>query len=101
METDQGVEFAERVETVYDCPGGHTLIIPFSVEAEIPTVWGCRCGAEAFARHCDDIEPTQPRRSRTHWEMLLERRTIPELEELLAERLELLRGRRGQMSQTG
>ena len=29
--------------------------------------------------------------SRTHWDMLLERRSIPELEELLEERLELLR----------
>jgi hypothetical protein len=28
---------------------------------------------------------------RSHWDMLLERRTIAELEELLAERLELLR----------
>jgi len=28
---------------------------------------------------------------RTHWDMLLERRSIPELEELLDERLDLLR----------
>ena len=32
---------------------------------------------------------------RTHWDMLLERRSIPELEELLEERLALLRSRRG------
>ena len=31
------------------------------------------------------------KKPRTHWDMLLERRTIPELEELLTERLELLR----------
>ena len=29
---------------------------------------------------------------RTHWDMLLERRSIAELEELLTERLALLRG---------
>ena len=29
---------------------------------------------------------------RTHWDMLLERRSIKELEEILTERLELLRG---------
>jgi len=32
---------------------------------------------------------TQP--PRTHWDMLLERRTVKELEELLDERLDLLR----------
>jgi hypothetical protein len=31
---------------------------------------------------------------RTHWDMLLERRSIADLEEVLAERLEVLRGRR-------
>ena len=29
---------------------------------------------------------------RTHWDMLLERRSISELEDILTERLELLRG---------
>jgi len=33
---------------------------------------------------------------RTHWDMLLERRSIPELEELLKERLALLRASRGE-----
>jgi Spy/CpxP family protein refolding chaperone len=33
---------------------------------------------------------------RSHWDMLLERRTRAELEELLQERLEHLRARRGQ-----
>ena len=32
--------------------------------------------------------------ARTHWDMLLERRSIPELEELLEERLTLLRASR-------
>ncbi|MCB1301287.1 MAG: RNA polymerase-binding protein RbpA, partial [Tetrasphaera sp.] len=32
----------------------------------------------------------------THWDMLLERRSIPELEELLEERLTLLRQSRGE-----
>ena len=33
---------------------------------------------------------------RTHWDMLMERRTIADLEEVLAERLDVLRARRGQ-----
>jgi hypothetical protein len=32
---------------------------------------------------------------RSHWDMLLERRTLPELEELLEERLAYVRARRG------
>jgi RNA polymerase-binding protein len=31
---------------------------------------------------------------RTHWDMLLERRTVEELDELLKERLEIIRLRR-------
>ena len=36
-----------------------------------------------------DVETLKP--VRTHWDMLRERRTVGELEELLAERLALLR----------
>jgi len=32
---------------------------------------------------------------RTHWDMLLERRSIADLEELLRERLDLLHGQQG------
>ncbi|HLS62765.1 MAG TPA: RNA polymerase-binding protein RbpA, partial [Ruania sp.] len=39
METEEGVEFAPRVEAVYDCPDGRVIIIPFSADAEIPPVW--------------------------------------------------------------
>lgn len=94
MESDDGVEFAERVHVVYDCPSGHSLVVPLSIEAEVPMVWNCRCGVEAYARDRGDAEPTEVRRPRSHWEMVLERRTIEELEALLAERLDLLRARR-------
>jgi len=33
---------------------------------------------------------------RTHWDMLLERRTLAELEEVLEERLDVLREMRGE-----
>jgi hypothetical protein len=101
LETEDGVEFAERIEVVYDCPAGHTVIVPFFVEAEIPTMWACRCGVDATARHCENHTANAPKRSRSHWEMLLERRSISELEELLAERLDVLRGNRPTVSQTG
>ena len=91
METEDGVDFAPRLQAYYDCPNGHTIILPFSVEADVPVVWECRCGAEAILRDASKPEAKAGKPPRTHWDMLLERRTIGELEELLDERLDLLR----------
>jgi hypothetical protein len=63
------------------------------VEAEVPAVWECpRCGAEAVSKDGLTREAKLEKPVRTHWDMLLERRSIKELEEILSERLELLRG---------
>ncbi|MGH3445455.1 MAG: RNA polymerase-binding protein RbpA, partial [Nocardioidaceae bacterium] len=56
-------------------------------------VWECpRCGAQAksLSGHVPEQKAEKP--TRTHWDMLLERRSIKELEDILTERLELLRG---------
>jgi len=91
MESDEGVEFAPRLQAHYDCPDGHTFVLPFSTEADVPVLWECRCGKEAILRDADRPEPKGGKPPRTHWDMLLERRTVGELEDLLTERLELLR----------
>ena len=91
LESDDAVEPAPRQVAEYICPNGHTIVMPFSVEAEAPPLWECRCGAEALLRDAARPDPKPTRPARTHWDMLLERRTIPELEVLLEERLELLR----------
>ena len=49
---------------------------------------------------------TCPRRKkvkppRSHWDMLMERRTIADLEEVLAERLAVIRGQRGAREEPG
>jgi hypothetical protein len=90
-ETDEGVHLADRQTVFYDCSCGTTIELPFSMEAEIPAVWECRCGAEALLRGGEwpEKKPTKPQR--THWDMLLERRSIAELEELLEESLDKLR----------
>lgn len=90
-ETDTHVELAPRQPVSYDCPNGHVTVMPFSLEAEIPLVWECRCGSEALLRDGDRPEPKAAKHVRTHWDMLLERRNTDELEVLLQERLELLR----------
>jgi hypothetical protein len=94
LESDSGIQPAARHKVRYDCPHGHSFVVPLSVEAEIPTLWECRCGAEALREDAEQppLKPGRP--ARTHWDMLLERRTRAELEELLAERLELLRSGR-------
>jgi hypothetical protein len=71
----------------------------FSADAEPPQTWECRsCGAEAVLRvDGQTITPdaTDEKVARTHWDMLLERRSRAELEELLEERLAFIRARRG------
>jgi len=94
MESPASAELAERQDVSYDCPNGHVLTFPFSIEADIPLSWECHCGALALLRDGERPEPQAERQQRTHWDMLLERRTIAELEELLEERLELLRAGR-------
>jgi hypothetical protein len=98
MESEDGVEFAERIEHAFDCPEGHTVVVPLSVEADVPTLWQCRCGVPALRRDADRPELMPGKRRRTHWDMLLERRSMTELEDLLDERLQLLRGGRARMA---
>ena len=96
LETDHHVVPSERQITAYVCPTGHRTELPFSIEAEIPSTWECRCGLEARLVDGPEPEVKQVKHVRTHWDMLLERRSIPELEELLEERLTLLRESRGE-----
>lgn len=91
-ETDNGIDLAPRQDVEYGCPNGHRFEIPFAAEADVPPMWECRiCGAQAL--RVDGVAPEEKpgKPSRTHWDMLLERRTVADLEEVLAERLEVLR----------
>lgn len=90
-ERDEHVAPAERRIVRYECPQGHITDVPYFVDAdEIHREWTCRCGETAIAEEIAPEEPKPERPVRTHWDMLLERRTIADLEELLAERLALL-----------
>lgn len=90
-ETDNGL-FAPRALTAYVCDQGHQVTMPFSVEAdEIPNTWPCACGATAMLLGAQKTAPAAHKHVRTHWDMLLERRTVKDLEGILRERLEVLR----------
>ncbi len=92
-ETDRDIELAPRQVVAYDCPKGHTFHVPFSAEAEaVPVAWECRvCGAVALRADGQTSDEKIVKPARTHWDMLMERRTREELEEILAERLAVLR----------
>lgn len=97
-ESDRHTEFAPRLRTVYDCPQGHETAVPFAAEAELPASWECRvCGATALLRDGAPPELKKGKPARTHWDMLLERRTAAELEEVLAERLAVLHDHQGKV----
>ena len=87
-----GVELAPRQEVGFDCPKGHHFEVTFSVEAELPTEWECKkCGLMAVRSDGVVGEEKVVKPARTHWDMLRERRSIPELEDILAEQLTKLR----------
>ena len=94
-ENDRNTDLAPRQEVAFDCPKGHRFTVPFSAEAELPTNWECRiCGALAFTATGDVPTPKKIKPPRSHWDMLMERRTVEDLEAVLAERLEVIRERR-------
>ena len=92
FEDEEGIDFAPRQEIGFVCPSDHHFTVMFSEEAELPTVWECqRCGKIAARADGTQPEEKEVKPPRTHYDMLRERRSIPELEELMAERLALLR----------
>ena len=101
LQSEEGVEFSPRKKSTYRASDGTTFDVVFAADAEIPQVWespksgqeGVLLGSNGQPVELDETETKVPR---SHWDMLLERRTRPELEELLQERLDFLRARRGQ-----
>ena len=96
-ETDRNDNLAPRQIALYRTKNGGEFEIPFAHDAEIPGTWLCRNGLEGtLISDGDPAEPKKVKVPRTPWEMLRERRSIEDLEELLKERLEIIKsGRRG------
>ena len=91
LESENGIQPAARQDVTFHCPNGHTVVVPLSIEADVPALWECRCGAHALREDAQLPDPKPVKPARTHWDMLMERRTTAELQTLLDERLELLR----------
>ena len=96
LQSEEGVVFMERRETTYTCDTcGHVTNLMFAADAEPPQTWECRaCGAEARLNvdgQAVTLEVTDEKAARTHWDMLLERRSEEELATLLEKRLQMHR----------
>lgn len=96
METEQGVEPAPRQNVEYVCQDGEKIVVTFSAEAEIPSTWTSPTGKEGVLVDGSTPDETPNKPVRTHWDMLLERRSEEELEQILQDRLKILRERRGE-----
>jgi hypothetical protein len=83
---------APRVDVPYGCEQNHSFAVTFAVDAPAPSHWDCpRCGRLAARQDTSVGEAPAARPARSHWDRLLQRRTIAELEDLLAERLKQIR----------
>jgi imidazoleglycerol phosphate synthase glutamine amidotransferase subunit HisH len=85
LESEVGVSYSARTKHSFQCPNGHVIELFFAQDAELLNLID---GALVKL----DIEDLKTPRS--HWEMLLERRSKEELDEILKERLLYIRTRR-------
>ena len=90
-ENDRNTDLAPRQTANYECPKGHHFSVPLSVEAEVPATWECRfCGSTGQLVGGPAPEPKKTKPTRTHMDMLRERRSTADLEEVLTEQLQVL-----------
>ena len=105
LQSEEGVEFSPRKKAVYRTTEGNTFEVTFAADADVPETWESpRTGQEgrlvAEDGNLVQTETVEAKAPRTHWDMLLERRTRAELEEILQERLDYLRARRGEAAKS-
>lgn len=91
MESEAGVEPAPRQRVEYRTEDGEQVFVTFASEAEIPSTWVSKSGKEAVIVNGEKPDVSDEKHQRTHWDMLMERRTTEELEEILEQRLQLYR----------
>lgn len=98
LESETGVEFSPRQSVPFACSQGHEFKMFFAQGVELPLTWECKSCSATATRIEDgspvDLSSTIGEPARTHYDMVLERRSREELEELLQEVLADMRERR-------
>lgn len=100
LQSDEGVVLVDHQLRTYQTEDGERFVVTFAADAEAPQVWPSpKTGVEGRLLDTEgDVVPydaPEAKAQRTHWDMLLERRTVEDLEEVLQIRLDYLRERRG------
>jgi len=96
-ESIDGVTLSPRQTISYTCQNQHVSELIFAAEVEIPDVWECKkCGhlAKRDGYVADTEAEVVEKVARTHFDLLLERRSRDELEVILQEALADLKQRR-------
>ncbi|MTA05983.1 MAG: RNA polymerase-binding protein RbpA, partial [Actinobacteria bacterium] len=99
-ETEEGVEFVDRQNVTFRTADGEEFVVTFMTGVELPYDWrsprssniGRRLDAKGKPIQGDDPNaPTPAAPTVTHWEQLMKRRTIEELEIILHDRIIAMR----------
>ncbi|MGH3584428.1 MAG: RNA polymerase-binding protein RbpA, partial [Mycobacterium sp.] len=77
-ETDRDHNLAPRQLARYRTENGEEFDVPFADDADIPGTWACRNGLEGILINGEAPEQKPVKAARTHWDMLLERRSVEE-----------------------
>ena len=100
FESEEGVEFVSTQSVTFRTDDGEEFQVTFMEGVELPFNWisprTSKSGRRLHAKGkpADGVAPnapTPPAPTVTHWEQLMKRRTIEELEVILAERREEMR----------
>ncbi|MDR1861820.1 MAG: RNA polymerase-binding protein RbpA [Candidatus Ancillula sp.] len=83
---------SERLQVEFFCEDGHKTNVMMSTNAEIPNEWVCEtCSKKARLKNSEIpiSESEVPKAS--HWDKILQRRSLDELEVMLQEQIKLIR----------
>ncbi len=99
-ESEEGVDFVDRHDVTFRTSDGEEFVVTFMAGVELPYDWrsprssniGRRLDAKGKPIQGDDPNaPTPLPPTVTHWEQLMKRRTIEELEVIWQERITAMR----------
>src|SRR5690606_27649736 len=101
LQSEEGVVFYPRTKSTYQLDDDTTNDVTLAADADNPQEWEDPRSGQ-IGRLLDakgkrvELDDSDAKVARTHWDMLLERRSRAELEVILEERLQYLRDRRGE-----